>query len=243
MKKIIIPILIMATAFFSYQAFKLHMENYKREKLASVIQKHVWFDEEPAIAVNTISEVQELWQSKKRCCEEQEILQQNNREFTRACYTAAFKHINNEPLVVKCLSLMSSVAEDFDSRYSINSYLIDNYIQHKNDISNCVNCNTGDIITRTAHRLSYHEQSKGNLLKAIEILENIITVRNDAALWIQVETLEKLGNLYLENNVTKQQKEFINFRYEQLLNASTNNEAATRRIPNLEKVLDKINSK
>jgi hypothetical protein len=265
MKKIItIMIALFATVFFAYHIiaiqeysdieFKLENtsiileESYinfispvERRNFIKQIKKPTWFNDKPSKIVNNIKEAQELWSSKKRCCVDANILLENNREFFRACYNGVTNNINNDELVVKCIYLMSATENEKNKRYIMNNYIVKNYFEHKNDISRCANCNTGDTITRTVKKLAQAEYSLGNKSKAISLLENVITNRKDAAYWIQVETLEQLGRLYLKNKLSFEQITFINDNFDNLLKESKNNEAATKRIPKLQKLIDKIN--
>jgi hypothetical protein len=264
MKIIVAMIIMLIIGFMSYQILEVkkysgiefRLENasniikeayvdlispIERRKFVSKIKQPSWFYDKPAKVVNNIKEVQKLWSSKKRCCVDANILLENNREFFRGCYNAIANNIENDKVVVMCLSLMGSTDKDKERRYNLNRYVVDNYIDHKNDISNCANCDTGDRVTRTVKSVAYAEVHKGNLPKGVKLLEDILKNRNDAAPWIQVETLEQLARLYLKNKVTEEQKTFMNKKYNSLLEVGETNEPVKRRIPALQKLVDKIN--
>lgn len=225
------------------EAYMNFISPIERKEFVNKISKPSWFYDKPAKVVNNIKEVQKLWSSKKRCCVDSEILLENNRELFRGCYNAIANNIEDDKVVVMCLSLMGSTDKDKDQRYKLNRYIVDNYIDHKNDISNCANCDTGDRVTRTVKSVAYAEVSKGDLPKGIKLLEDILTNRNDAAPWIQVETLEQLVRLYMKNTATENQKTFMNEKFNALLVLSESNEPVKRRIGTLEKLVNKINNK
>lgn len=229
------------TSEILHEAYMNYISPIERRDFIKKVKRPDWFADKPAKVVSNIAEVQELWSSKKRCCVDKEILLENNREFFRGCYNGVINNFTDEKLVVKCLSLMSSTSKDKDQRYIMNNYIVDNYVDHKNDISKCVNCGTGDTVTRTIKTLARQELALGNASAAMDLLEGILRDRNDAALWIQVEALEQLGELYLDNEFTLEQKDFINKRFDGLLKASESNKAAKKRIPKLQEVMNKIN--
>ncbi|NOY67326.1 MAG: hypothetical protein GXP13_07945 [Gammaproteobacteria bacterium] len=205
----------------------------------NVISHPGWFQEMPFTEVDTVEGVSTVWQSKKRCCVDEGMLEQNNREFYKACVKAINKHRSDDELVVRCLWLMGGAVSSPD-KIKIKQYLIDNYFYHKASTSHCVNCKSGDVTARVSQSLSGFYYSS-DLNKAIDIIEKPLRDELvDISLWIQVEMYEYLGKLYLKAGLTEERKDTFNKAYKRL-SLQREHKTLKRRIGGLDKIYKKIN--
>jgi hypothetical protein len=207
-----------------------------RVPFESVIQKPDWFDSVNAPTLNSVEDVDHLWQSKKRCCIDEDKLQANRREFYKACYYGVIQHADNDELVVKCLWLMDP-GPGSDQYYVLKRYLVDNYGDHKSDTSHCANCAPGDVIARVTLSLAQHERYADSVDTAIKRVEGLLRRRRpEISLWVQTEVYTALGQMYLKSAVTDERKQVITDACERLASAATEQNGVSRRLPNLEKV-------
>jgi hypothetical protein len=207
-----------------------------RVPFASVIQKPDWFDSVSAPALNSVADVDRLWQSRKRCCIDKDKLQANRREFYKACYNGIVQHPDNDELVVKCLWLMDPGPGN-EQYYVLKRYLVDNYGDHKSDTSHCANCAPGDVIARVTLGLAQHERYTDSVDVAIKRIEGLLSRRRpEISLWVQTEIYTALGQMYLKSAVTDERKQVISDAYERLVSAATEQNGVTRRLPDLDRV-------
>ncbi|MEJ2106482.1 MAG: hypothetical protein P8X48_04005 [Acidiferrobacteraceae bacterium] len=207
-----------------------------RVPFESAIQKPEWFDTVSAPTLNSVEDVDHLWQSKKRCCIDEDKLQANKREFYKACYNGVVEHPDDDELVVKCLWLMDPGAGS-DQYYILKRYLVENYGDHKSDTSHCANCAPGDVIARVSLSLARHERYADSVDTAINRIEGLLSRRRpEISLWVQTEIYTALGRMYLKSAVTDERKQVIGDAYERLASAATEQNGVSRRLPDLEKV-------
>jgi len=204
------------------------------------IPKPEWFDPIESPSLNSLAEVNALWQSKKRCCIDEAELLGNNREFYKACYNAIVDNRDDEHLVVQCLWLMEHGAE-FSQRKAIKQYLVDNYFHHKNSVSNCANCATADTVARVSRSLALMEMRSGDIDMAIQIMERVLEERSDEiSHWVQTEMYESLGQMYLRVSATQQQKDRIANAYAMLDNVRATSDGVESRFTRFEKVYNRL---
>lgn len=231
MRKILL--LVVATALLA-SCNKQGPVAHPRAPFESVIQKPDWFDTVSAPTLNSVDDVDHLWQSKKRCCIDEDKLQANRREFYKACYNGVVQHPDNDELVVKCLWLMDPGGDQY---YVLKRYLVDNYGDHKSDTSHCANCAPGDVIARVTLGLAQHERYADSVDTAIKRIEGLLNRRRpEISLWVQTEIYSALGRMYLKSAVTDERKQVIADAYERLASAATEQNGVSRRLPDLEKV-------
>lgn len=198
-------------------------------KFEQEISKPDWFDSIDAQKVQNEDEVSALWQSKKRCCVDKHVLLNNNRIFYKSCYEAIANHYDDERLVVKCLWLMDSGA-DSEQRIQLSRFLVDNFSHHKNSITGCVNCMPADTVARETTSLARYERRLGNRENAIDIIETLLDKRvNEISYWVQVETYELLGKMYLERGITTENVARFQEASERLFRAKDYNEPLQKR--------------
>ena len=82
----------------------------EKNKFEETFDKPIWFKSIEAPEVKNSDEVSALWQSQKRCCEDAVKVLNNNRIFYKSCYNAISRYYKDEELVVLCLWLMDSGA-------------------------------------------------------------------------------------------------------------------------------------
>jgi hypothetical protein len=194
-----------------------------------------WFDSVDAPEINSVEEVDALWQSEKRCCEDADVLLKNNRIFYKSCFNAISDNYGNEELVVKCLWLMG-VGADGEQRIQLKRYLVENYGRHRNRVDNCANCMPGDIVARVTLELARHENrtSKSNT-RPIKLLEDLLDSRlGEISLWVQAEIYEFLGVLYLEDGITEERLERFEETYNRLKTAKQDNAPLEKRFAPIE---------
>lgn len=198
-------------------------------------EKPAWFDTVEAQSLQSSSDVSALWQSEKRCCEDENTLLQNNRIFYKSCFNAIVDHYDDEELVVKCLWLMDVGAES-EHKVALSRFLVDNFPHHRNDISNCANCMPADTVARVTLTLARHESRSTNDKKLpVDRIETLMDARKDEiSYWVQAEIYAFLGKLYLEDGVTDERFQRFNAAYERLNRARLHNEPLARRFAQVE---------
>ncbi|MBL4781219.1 MAG: hypothetical protein JKX92_03160 [Porticoccaceae bacterium] len=213
----------------------------KPNKFESEFEKPEWFNSIDAPALSTVNEVSALWQSEKRCCEDENTLLKNNRVFYKGCFNGIVDHYENEGLVVKCLWLMDIGAEP-DQRVQITRFLIKNFSHHKNSIARCSNCMSGDTIARETLTLARYEKRLSNSKdKSIRLLENVLDNRLDEiSYWVQAELYEYLGELYLESQLNDERLERMREVFDRFNKVKKYNEPLERRYKSFEKVYQVI---
>jgi hypothetical protein len=195
-----------------------------------------WFDSIDAPKINTVEEVNALWQSEKRCCEDANVLLRNNRIFYKSCFNAIMGNYGNEELVVKCLWLMD-IGADSKQRVELKRYLVENYGLHKNSVDNCANCMPGDTVARVTLELSrYESRANHSKTQPIKRLENLLDSRlYEISYWVQAEIYEYLGVLYLESGVTQERLSRYEESYNRLNKAKQHNGPLERSFARVEK--------
>lgn len=216
-------------------------ENSKNsESFQAKIPHPEWFDSIDLVEINDVNELSALWQGKKRCCVDEEILLANNREFYRACYESIVNNFENEELVVKCLWLMDGGA-DKAQRIEINRFLVENFGGHRNSVDRCSNCAPGDTIARATKDLARMEKSQGQIDLAITLLEDLLDRRRaEVSLWIQTEIYEELGKMYLSSAVTNERKDRINSAYIRLNGVRREDNGVERRFERFENTYKEV---
>lgn len=209
----------------------------KPNKFESEFEKPKWFDTIEAPSVHTSNEVSALWQSEKRCCEDENILLKNNRIFYKACFNAISEHYEDEELVVKCLWLMDIGAES-DEKVQLARFLVQNFSHHKNSIAECANCMPGDTVARETLTLARYESRLNNSKDtSIRLIENVLDTRLDEiSYWVQAELYEYLGALYLESGLNDERLERMKEVIDRFNKVKKYNEPLERRYKSFEKI-------
>lgn len=178
-----------------------------------------WLDSTTHPRFESISDVDNLWRGKKRCCIDKDQLVANQREFYAACYDAIAEQPLNEELVVKCLWLMDSGLGIVD-RARIHHILVDNFPYHRNSIDNCANCSPGDTVARVTLDLARIEAANGDMALAVERLERLLDERGpEISLWVQTEIYTTLAGFYRKTNMDTTQQRRLQDAYEKLADA------------------------
>ena len=209
----------------------------EQNKFDSTFEKPEWFDVVEAPSVHSSSEVRALWQSEKRCCENENTLLKNNRIFYKACFNAISEHYEDEELVVKCLWLMDIGAES-DQQVQLTRFLVQNFSHHKNSIARCSNCMPGDTVARETLTLARYDNRLSNTKDtSILLIENVLDNRLDEiSYWVQAELYEYLGKLYLESGLNDERLERMEEVFDRFNNVKKYNEPLDRRYKSFEKV-------
>jgi hypothetical protein len=213
----------------------------KPNKFEQHFTKPAWFDSLEAPEINTPEEVDALWQSEKRCCEDANTLLKNNRIFYKSCFNAISKNYDNEELVVTCLWLMDVGAES-NQRIEISRFLVDNFRHHKNSVNNCANCMPGDTVARVTLDLARYESRTSNSKdQPINRIENLLDSRKDEiSYWVQAEIYEFLGETYLEAGINYERLNRFKEAYNKLDKIKNYNEPLERRFAPLVKLYNLI---
>jgi len=213
----------------------------KPNKFESEFEKPEWFDAIEAPSVHSSNEVSALWQSEKRCCEDENTLLKNNRIFYKACFNAISDHYEDEELVVKCLWLMDIGAES-DQKVQLTRFLVQNFSHHKNSIAGCANCMPGDTVARETLTLARYENRLSNTKDtSIRLIENVLDNRLDEiSYWVQAELYEYLGKLYLESGLNDERLERMKEVFDRFNNVKKYNEPLERRYKSFEKIYQVI---
>jgi hypothetical protein len=205
-------------------------------KFEQEITQPEWFDSIDAPEINSSNEVSALWQSKKRCCEDETVLLKNNRTFYKSCYNAISENFDNEELVVKCLWLMDAGANS-KQKIKLSKFLVENYSHHKNSITGCANCMPADTVARETLSFARYEKRLGHQENAIHVIENLLDNRlSEISYWVQVQIYEFLGRLYLEQGITDTRIKRFKETYKTLNRVKDYNEPLERRYKSFEKV-------
>jgi len=206
-------------------------------KFAQTFEKPSWFDSVNAPQVNTSQELDTLWHSGKRCCDDDSEVLRNNRIFYKSCFNAINAHNDDEDLVVKCLWLMGVGAEP-RQRIELSRFLVDNYSQHKNDVSHCANCMPGDTVARvTLEVAQYESRTSNDKNQSIQRLEKLLDSRRDEiSYWVQAEIYEFLGKRYLDAGITKERLGRYSDAYNELKRVKEYNQTLEKRFPPIEKL-------
>jgi len=213
----------------------------KPNKFEQNFTKPTWFDSLEAPEINTSEEVDALWHSEKRCCEDANILLKNNRIFYKSCFNAISKHYEDEELVVKCLWLMDVGAES-NQRIELSRFLLDNFGHHKNSVNNCANCMPGDTVARVTLDLATYESRTSNSKdQPIKRIENLLDSRRDEiSYWVQAEIYKFLGEVYLEAGIDYERLNRFKEAYNRLNKIKDYNEPLERRFPPIVKLYNLI---
>ena len=203
----------------------------------SAFEKPEWFKSIEALDIHSSEEVSALWQSKKRCCEDENVLLKNNRLFYKSCFNAILEHYENEALVVKCLWLMDVGAES-NQKVELTRFLVKNFSHHRNSIAGCVNCMPGDTVARETLTLARYESRLSNSKdESIRLLENILDKRLDEiSYWVQAEMYEYLGKKYLESGLNAERVARMKEVFERFNRVRKYNSTLDRRYKLFEKV-------
>ena len=193
-------------------------------KFQESITKPEWFDNVHTISINNEKEMSTLWQSEKRCCESKSKLYRNNQKFFKSCYNAILENYNDEKLVVKCLWLMG-FHEAREQDIQAKQFIVSNFPNHKSNIKNCFNCDTGDVVARATNSLANYKL-RDSLEISIAMMENILKRRHsDISHWIQIDMYVDLSRLYLkQSSISDYQKGFIKKGYDFLYAENKDNE-------------------
>ena len=160
-----------------------------------------WFDKTQGTVFLTEQDLDTEWRSKKRCCENKDIVAANNEYFAKSCYLTSLREEIDPQILPKCLWLMFNAYES-NQRIKLQEYYLEKYSNHDKTITSCANCDKGDITVRVASSLSY-EYENYDLMKAIDVLETALNAReHDTSPWILVEVYTQLTSLYLKDTVS-----------------------------------------
>lgn len=213
----------------------------KPNKFESEFEKPEWFDSIEAPSVHSSNEVSAVWQSEKRCCEDENTLLKNNRIFYKACFNAISDHYEDEELVVKCLWLMGIGAEP-DQKVQLTRFLVQNFSHHKNSIAGCANCMPADTVARETLTLARYENTLSNTKdKSILLIENVLDNRSDEiSYWVQAELYEYLGELYLDSGLNDERLARMKEVFARFNHVKKHNEPLESRYKSFEKIYQLI---
>jgi len=208
-------------------------------KFEKAISRPIWFHTVDAPEISTSAEVSRLWQSEKRCCEDDDNVATNNRIFYKSCYNAISAHYEDEELVVKCLWLMDAGAET-DQRVELYRFVVENFPHHKNRVDDCANCMPGDTVARVTLDLARNE-GYDSKERGIARIEKLLDTREDEiSYWVQAEIYESLGHLYLDAGLTPQRVDRWKQAYTRLDGVKESNEPLKSRFAALERINGEI---
>ncbi len=158
-----------------------------------------WFEDIDAPEIHNKEELSKIWQSKPRCCVSKHELQQNNREFYKACYVAMQRYPSDKDINANCLWLMDIALETRDERIKMNEYFIQKYFYYNKPLDNCANCNRADVSARIAQELARQYKATKRFDEAVKLLERINDQRlQNTSDWVIAELSIQLGKYYLD---------------------------------------------
>ena len=182
------------------------------------IEKLDWFEDIESAALDNVKQVSTLWRSKPRCCEDKEVIQQNNREFYKACYLSIAKHPNDRDMAAVCLWLMPSGLDNKQQRMRIRELFLRDYFYYDRLLDNCANCDHANISARIAMSLARQYKSDKRIDDAISLLELMNDERRDEMSdWVLAEFSTLLAKLYKEDQLTPEKLERLDKNYQALL--------------------------
>lgn len=210
-------------------------------KFTEHFQKPAWFDSVEAPTLGNSADVDKLWQSEARCCEDEQKLLKNNRIFYKACYNGIADHFDDEALVVKCLWLMDIGAEKQQAA-DLTRFLVENYSHHKNRVDDCANCMPGDTIARATLNLARIEMREAETQpQAGRRVEAVLDKRGrEISYWVKAELYTFLAQRYLDEGLTPERLSRFKAGYAELDKAKEGNEALQRRFSEVQEAYDRI---
>ena len=186
-------------------------------------EKFDWFEDVEASALDNVKEVSKLWRSKPRCCKDKEVIQQNNREFYKACYLSMAKYPRDRDIGAVCLWLMPSGVDSKEQRIRIRELFLRDYFYYDRLLDSCANCDHANISARIAMSLARQYKSDKRLDDAISLLEQMNDERRDEMSdWVLAEFSTLLGKLYQEDQLTAEKIERLDKNYQTLLPLKNN---------------------
>ena len=199
-----------------------------------------WMDSIDAPTVDTVSEVQTLWLSEKRCCENKRKLERNSRRLYKACYVAIANHSSDQLLVAKCLQLMDNGMEA-DVRYKVNRHFIENYFDFKSPVDRCANCLPADPIANTSRDLAWQENRRGNPEAAIKIAQRVLDERLDEIMpYVQMNLYAVIAYSYASTVHSDEQLQALRDARERLRSFSEKGGAYSSNFKTFEKYLGSL---
>ena len=187
------------------------------------VEKFDWFEDVEASALDNVKEVSKLWRSKPRCCEDKEVIQQNNREFYKACFLSITKYPSDRDIGAVCLWLMSSGVDSKQQRTRIRELFLRDYFYYDRLLDNCSNCDHANISARIAMSLARQYKSDKRLDDAISLLERMNDERRDEKSdWVLAEFSTLLAKLYQEGEFTPEKIDRLEKNYQTLLPLKNN---------------------
>ena len=204
------------------------------------LPKPAWVDSIDAPILNTVEDVSTLWQSKKRCCVNKWTLQNNQREFYKACYVAVATHSQDQLLVAKCLQLMDNGMER-DVRYQIHQHYLDKYFYLKSLVDRCFNCSPADPLVNVVLNLAWIENYNDNPQRAIDIVQRVLDERiEEISPYRQMSLYEVLARFYRKTGYSAEQLIVLKAARDRLRDHKDENRAATYNFKTLEKHLSDL---
>ena len=177
----------------------------EREILETYLPQPVWLASTPVVTINTLSEISELWRSRKRCCVSKKKLTKNNRELYASCYDMIARGAGTDE-TFQCVYLMSTGMSG-DIRYQLYNRILDEHYDYKSPTNNCSNCAPADKVARTVSGLANLEYRDGKPQVAIDLIEKIVADRgSEISAFIQIETLVNLAWYYREQQSISTEK-------------------------------------
>ncbi|MCK5662100.1 MAG: hypothetical protein KAI17_01370 [Thiotrichaceae bacterium] len=198
----IIAVIVTGLLFVAFSILPSKKSPDMMSQLSTMQQSPVpsfdWFDDVDAPEIHSKEELSKIWQSKPRCCVPKRELEQNNREFYKACYVAMQKYPSDDDIVATCLWLMDGALETRAERIKINEYFIQKYFYYNKPLDRCANCDRANVSVRIARELARQYKSTNRFGKAIKLLERINDERQlDTSDWVIAELSTQLGKYYL----------------------------------------------
>ena len=151
-----------------------------------------WLASTQASKVTTTEEVLALWQSAKRCCEDEKTLFESAKIFYKSCYLAIGRDPRNEDLVSLCLSLMTHKMPREVVR-TIHNHYLENYFYRKENIDDCTHCRPADVVAQVSQEYARSISYGGNYRGAIAAIYRILEERgNEVSPFIQIDLYDNI---------------------------------------------------
>jgi len=180
------------------------------------LDEPTWLASTKAPTVSTPAEVRKLWQSEKRCCENEDKLFKNAKIFYKACYMAIANDRKNEELVHLCLSLMDHKMPKKVVR-TIHDHYLKNYFYYKPSTEHCVNCLPGDKVAIVSQDYARSISYAGNHRGAITAISRVLNERGDEiSSYVQMDLYNTLAQFHEKSSITQSEFSAIQAAYTEL---------------------------
>lgn len=168
------------------------------------LDEPAWLASTQAPTLESREDVLTLWQSEKRCCDDDQALFDNAKVLYKACYMAIANDSGNRDLVAQCLKLMTHQMPAPIVR-TIHGHYLENYFDYRAPTDDCVNCLPGDHIARVSQDYARSIAYAGNHKGALARLQHVLDKRgNEISPFIKMDLHANMAWYYQKSSFDKE---------------------------------------